>query len=162
MKFSSVIKHISHSVGILTKKTLHEKSLSGGLFGPNVWLDLISSKTTMEWLSPWIQSVMLTWKPAYFSCYWKIQLAICYKTVTNMALLQKTISRPRGFLTWRYQLPTRFMRFDTIQLFCWCVSLIMPTFNFIRKTKYHEKRYLMCLIYICFWNRKMDKALYYF
>ena len=56
-------------------KYIQTKSLFGALFRPKVWLDLTSSKTTIERLSPSTQSVMVIWQSTvFFACYWRIRL----------------------------------------------------------------------------------------
>ena len=82
---------------------IQKNSQFSALFGPKVWLNLTSSKATMERLSPSIRSVMVIW---YLWRIWWFQQdrATFHTTRANIALLQGTfpsriISR-RGDINW--------------------------------------------------------------
>ena len=90
-----------------------KKSLFGALFGAKVWLDLVSMKTTKGQLSPLIRSVMVIREPTFFACYWRIRLGE-YAVSTRRCQMPQNSSKE----TWRWQLPSIIMRFNTIRLFC--------------------------------------------
>ena len=45
--------------------------------------------------------------------------ATCHSTRANMCFSARDISWPHNFSSWRYQLTTKIMQFDTIRLFLW-------------------------------------------
>ena len=85
---------------VIEERPFHmEKSVFGNVFGPRLWLDLPSSKTTMERLSPSIRSVMVLWKPTFLpaieeydleNTWFQQDCGTCHTTQGNMALLQDT------------------------------------------------------------------------
>ena len=109
---------------------MQKKSVYDPLFSPKVWLDLTSSKTTIERLSPSIWSVMVIWKPIFFfwlllkNTIWRIcafNKTVLYATqLEQICLYCRRHLWPRNFSSQRYQLVIKIMRFDTIRLcFLW-------------------------------------------
>ena len=126
------MKHISHLVVMLINKSvvfrtlgiLKELKRSHYTNHTPVWLDLTSSKTTIERLPPlWSYDNRL-----FFACYWRIRLweyvastGRCHMphNSSGYGFIARDISWPCNFSSWRCQLATKIMRFDTIRLFLW-------------------------------------------